>query len=167
MGEKKITNAIKSLLFALIVLYGLSKFITPVYATGSDTTTDETTITNIGEQQSTENIVEQNADDTIKEEVSNNDSTSNEKAEDDSIDEDDDSSDLIKQEEKEKEESSVLSSSNGEDGNNSAGEDETINECIDILSSFSEFELEKIKRSEEDFIDFLLSKYEEGAINDL
>ena len=44
---------------------------------------------------------------------------------------------------------------------------ETINECIDILSSFSEFELEKIKRSEEDFIDFLLSKYEEGAINDL
>jgi len=39
---------------------------------------------------------------------------------------------------------------------------ETINECIDILSSFNEFDLIKIKRSEEDFIDFLNSKYEEG-----
>ena len=46
--------------------------------------------------------------------------------------------------------------------NMNLSKNETINECIDILSSFSEFDLIKIKRSEEDFIDFLLSKYEEG-----
>ena len=46
--------------------------------------------------------------------------------------------------------------------NMNLSKNEAINECIDILSSFNEFDLIKIKRSEEDFIDFLLSKYEEG-----
>ena len=46
--------------------------------------------------------------------------------------------------------------------NMNLSKNETINECIDILSSFNEFDLIKIKRSEEDFIDFLNSKYEEG-----
>ena len=39
---------------------------------------------------------------------------------------------------------------------------ETLNECFDILSSFSEFEMTKILREEEDFIDYLNSMWEEG-----
>ena len=37
---------------------------------------------------------------------------------------------------------------------------ETLNECFDILSSFSEFEIMQIERGEENFIDFINSAWE-------